>query len=317
MPSSVSRKSWLLLAPAVLLLGVVAYRAGVLAEAGDAPGPAPAARAMAAPLPAMAPQRERSRAERLSVVLGDDGLPLNRRAAFERSQDLYGYAQQLRGAADAGDAEAAWLVSRVYDYCAGYAMNPDGYAADTRAIRDAQLSTSANMAQARERVGRRCAGFVPGDGLTRQAIVAQRVQAARGGNLAAEAALLALGMPLQRSPGYKRDLVERVQASGDPDAYLALAPAMGLAASGDDSLDERVAGTAFTELAWQLAACRLGLDCGPDSSLMTSYCANGGICSQDPTQDFSSFVYDAAVPRQGTDTMNDMVNHLVETGAGS
>ncbi|EKU25798.1 hypothetical protein XTG29_01169 [Xanthomonas translucens pv. graminis ART-Xtg29] len=144
--------------------------------------------------------------------------------------------------------------------------------------------------------------------------------AARGGNLAAEAALLTLGQPLQSSAGYKRHLVERVRASGDPDAYLALAPAMGLAASGDDSLDERIAGTAFTELAWQLAACRLGLDCGPDSELMTRYCANGGICSPDPTQDFSSFVYDAAVPRQGTDTMNEMVNKLVETtatGAGS
>ncbi|MCW1777233.1 hypothetical protein NB693_23145 [Pantoea ananatis] len=52
--------------------------------------------------------------------------------------------------------------------------------------------------------------------------------------------------------------------------------------------------------------------------MMTRYCANGGICSRDPTQDFSSFVYDAAVPRQGTDTMNDMVNRLVDSkGAGS
>jgi hypothetical protein len=244
----------------------------------------------------------------------------DRRTALERSPDLYRTAQQLSAAAAQGDADASWLLSRIYDYCAGYAMNPAGYAADTRAIDAAQLPTSGRMVAARARVGRRCAGFVPGDGLTRQAIVAQRVQAARGGNLAAEAALLTLGQPLQSSAGYKRDLVERVRASGDPDAYMALAPAMGLAARGDDSLDERIAGTAFTELAWQLAACRLGLDCGPNSELMTRYCANGGICSQDPTQDFSSFVYDAAVPRQGTDTMNEMVNRLVDTtarGAGS
>ncbi|PPU98015.1 hypothetical protein FZ025_07365 [Xanthomonas hyacinthi] len=242
----------------------------------------------------------------------------DRRAALERSSDLYRSAQQLSAAAAQGDADASWLLSRIYDYCAGYAMDPAGYATDTRAIDTAQLPTSARMAAARARVGRRCAGFVPGDGLSRQAIVAQRVQAARGGNLAAEAALLALGQPLQPSAGYKRDLIGRVRASADPDAYMALAPAMGLAASGDDSLDERIAGTAFTELAWQLAACRLGLDCGPDSELMTRYCANGGICAQDPTQDFSSFVYDAAVPRQGTDTMNDMVNRLVDTtGAGS
>ncbi len=315
MPFAVSRKTWLLLAPAALLLGVVGYRAVLLAAAPALPATAGAAAATpaAVDVPAQDPRR------RTSVQALPAASP-DRRTALERSPDLYRTAQQLSAAAAQGDADASWLLSRIYDYCAGYAMDPAGYAADTRAIDAARLPTSGRMVAARAQVGRRCAGFVPGDGLTRQAIVAQRVQAARGGNLAAEAALLTLGQPLQSSAGYKRDLVERVRASGDPDAYMALAPAMGLAASGDDSLDEHIAGTAFTELAWQLAACRLGLDCGPNSELMTGYCANGGICSQDPTQDFSSFVYDAAVPRQGADTMNEMVNRLVDTtatGAGS
>ncbi|AKK69174.1 hypothetical protein [Xanthomonas translucens] len=315
MPFAVSRKTWLLLAPAALLLGVVGYRAVLLAAAPALPPVA--ASAAAAPVAMDVPDQDQRR--RSSVQVLPAASP-DRRAALERSPDLYRTAQQLSAAAAQGDADASWLLSRIYDYCAGYAMDPAGYAADTRAIDAAQLPMSARMAVARARVGRRCAGFVPGDGLTRQAIVAQRVRAARGGNLAAEAALLALGQPLQSSAGYKRHLVERVRASGDPDAYLALAPAMGLAANGDDSLDERIAGTAFTELAWQLAACRLGLDCGPNSELMTRYCANGGICSQDPAQDFSSFVYAAAVPRQGTDTMNEMVNRLMDTtatGAGS
>jgi hypothetical protein len=44
--------------------------------------------------------------------------------------------------------------------------------------------------------------------------------------------------------------------------------------------------------------------------LMTSYCANGGICSKDPGQDFESFVYDAAVPRQSEGRMNQLVDSL-------
>jgi len=306
-----SRTTWLLLAPAALLLGVVAYRA--LPRTAAPAAPASAVVAVAPDLARAQPEQRPSSA----VPALAQAEPSDRRAALERSPDLYRTAQQLSAAVAQGDADASWLLSRIYDYCAGYAMDPAGFAADTRAIGAAQLPLSARMVAARARVGQRCAGFVPGDGLTRQAIIAQRVQAARGGNLAAEAALLALGQPLQASADYKRDLVERVRASGDPDAYMALAPAMGLAARGDDSLDERIAGTQFTELAWQLAACRLGLDCGPDSELMTRYCANGGICSQDPTQDFPSFVYDAAVPRQGTDTMNEMVNRLMQTGAGS
>lgn len=309
----VSRPTWLLLAPAALLLGVVAYRALSLPAA-------PAASAPAAPMVVGAAPASAAPATATAPVVASMPAPARLRgeADGERGADLYRAAQQLSIAAAHGDPEASWRLSRIYDYCAGYAMDPVGYGADTRAIADARLPTSAQMVQARARVGRRCAGFVPGDGLTRQAIVAQRVQAARGGNLAAEAALLALGQPLHAGAEYKRDLVARVRASGDPDAYVALAPAMGLAASGDDGLDGRVAGTQFSELAWQLAACRLGLDCGPDSELMTRYCANGGICSRDPTQDFSSFVYDAAVPRQGTDTMNDMVNRLLDSkGAGS
>lgn len=305
----VSRPTWLLLAPAALLLGVVAYRALSL----------PATPAVSTPVTAVAAGASRASAVPVTTpVLPSAPSRLRGDAEGERGADLYRAAQQLSIAAAHGDPEASWRLSRIYDYCAGYAMDPVGYGADTRAIADARLPMSAQMVQARARVGRRCAGFVPGDGLTRQAIVAQRVQAARGGNLAAEAALLALGQPLHAGAEYKRDLVARVRASGDPDAYVALAPAMGLAASGDDGMDGGVAGTQFSELAWQLAACRLGLDCGPDSELMTRYCANGGICSRDPTQDFSSFVYDAAVPRQGTDTMNDMVNRLVDTtGAGS
>ncbi|WP_295917641.1 hypothetical protein [uncultured Xanthomonas sp.] len=306
----VSRPTWLLLAPAALLLGVVAYRVLSLPAAPMA-ALAPASVVAADAYPASATPATASRQASAPARLREE-------KEGEHSADLYRAAQQLSIAAAHGDPEASWRLSRIYDYCAGYAMDPVGYGADTRAIADARLPTSAQMVQARARVGRRCAGFAPGDGLTRQAIVAQRVQAARGGNLAAEAALLALGQPLHAGAEYKRDLVARVRASGDPDAYVALSPAMGLAASGDDSLDGRVAGTQFSELAWQLAACRLGLDCGPDSELMTRYCANGGICSRDPTQDFSSFVYDAAVPRQGTDTMNDMVNRLVDSkGAGS
>jgi hypothetical protein len=67
----------------------------------------------------------------------------------------------------------------------------------------------------------------------------------------------------------------------------------------------------MSELAWQLAACRLGQDCGPDSSLMTSYCANGGICSRDPSQGFERFVFDAAVPRQSADVLNEMIDSLI------
>ena len=82
----------------------------------------------------------------------------------------------------------------------------------------------------------------------------RRAEAAEAGSLAAEAALAASGRPLSDDDGYLSDLASRVRQSRDPEAYLALSPAMGIAASGKPELADEVAGTQFTELAWQLAA---------------------------------------------------------------
>ena len=56
--------------------------------------------------------------------------------------------------------------------------------------------------------------------------------------------------------------------------------------------------------------------CGPRSALMTQYCASGGICARDATQDFEGFVYDAAIPRQGAEELEDMVDALLQGASG-
>lgn len=235
------------------------------------------------------------------------------RQQFEQARDLYAYAQTLRSRADAGEPEAIWLLTRVYDYCANYSNAPVDYGNDTRTIEAMKLRGSATMAASRARVSERCARFVPADNLSYPMILVKRVEAAKAGSLPAEASLLAAGKPLETTEDYRRSLVERVVRSKDAEAFSALAPGMGIAANGRSTSGfayNRVAGTQFAELAWQLAACKLGKDCSSQGSLMTSYCANGGICSQDPQQDFESFVYDAAIPRQGADVVQEMVYSL-------
>ncbi|WP_243733152.1 hypothetical protein [Luteimonas yindakuii] len=233
-------------------------------------------------------------------------------AAFERAPDLYALSRDLAPAVMAGDAEALWVNSRIHDYCGGYAASPAGYARDTDVLAQLGGHGAAALRNARDRVAQRCGRFAPVDALTVAGIVRQREQAALAGHLAAEASLLAMDVPLDDSPEYLRDLVERVQHSGDAQAFSALSPGMGVAASGQRAFSGLVAGTQFAELAWQLAACRQGLACGPGSALMTQYCASGGICSRDGTQDFAHFVYDAAIPRQGAEQVEDMVDTLLQ-----
>ncbi|VXA92285.1 conserved hypothetical protein [Luteimonas sp. 9C] len=241
--------------------------------------------------------------------------PLQR--AFEQAGDLFTFRQQLQPLAASGDADARWVLSRVDEYCAGFARDPAGFARDSALISELQLDAARALGAARDRIGARCGRFVPQDAPTFVQLVEQRQDAAEAGSLAAEAALLAMGAPLQDDMDYRRGLVERVQASRDPDAFVALSPAMGVAASGDVALADTVAGTQASELAWQLAACDLGLDCSADGALMTEYCANGGICAREARQDFSAFVRDAAVPRQGADEIDRMKKTLVEGAPAS
>lgn len=236
------------------------------------------------------------------------------RREFERSEDLFAFLQWIEPQAAAGDADARWLVSRVHEYCGVYARAPLDYQRDTGLIESLALPAARPLAQARGRVATRCRRFVPADDVADAAmLMEQRRLAALAGSLAAEAALLAMGEPLEDDPDYRVELVDRVQASRDPEAFVALAPAMGLAAAGDPALDVdgQLAGDLSSELAWQLAGCELGQDCAPTGALMTAYCANGGVCARGAQQDFPSFVRETALSRRDADAIDDMVDALV------
>ncbi len=313
-------KTWLLVLPAVAMLGVAGYRASGHGHGTQDGVAAPMAVSAPSVGEALAPVMPEALTRRLSGIERStalpSGLPLDIRADIEGDTDLFAYAQRLRVQADNGNHEARWMLSRVYDYCAQYAVDPGGYRLDNNVLAGLGLSAAPAMVQARERVAQRCGGFVPGDRLGPTLVIGERRRAAQEGNLAAEASLLAEGEPLHDSEQYRRDLVQRVKDSRDPEAYMALAPAMGMRAAGDKAMTGLIAGEQLSELAWRVAACELGLPCGADSVLVNSYCANGGICSQSGTQDFRDFVYDAAVSRQGAGKMKEWIKRLIGTGAG-
>ncbi|HFL6371444.1 TPA: hypothetical protein ACG4OH_004003, partial [Stenotrophomonas maltophilia] len=154
-------KTWLLVLPAVAVLGVAGYRAS--GHAGSVPvtaGELPTAQ-VAAPLPVVpeALARRLAAFERGNAL--PSGLPLDLRADIEDATDLYAYAQRLRVQADDGNHEARWMLSRVYDYCAQYAIDPGGYRLDNNVLAGLGLTAAPAMVQARERVAQRCGGFVP------------------------------------------------------------------------------------------------------------------------------------------------------------
>jgi hypothetical protein len=314
--SSPARRVLAVLACAGLLVGL-----GALATSGDGqpartmpgggaivPGVQPAVADGPSASPAREPDRDAyapARAAQPSVL----------RQGFEQSDDLYAFARALAPAVDRGEPEAVWLMSRVIETCAGLAADPAGFARDTERLAGIHVAAAGTMRAARERVRERCRRFAASDGLSMASAGRLRLDAARAGSLVAEAELLGMGQPLAQGQDYANDLVTRVRDSLDAEAFLAISPAMG-GAGGPDVFSQPDIAPQFRELVWQLAACRLGLDCGPDSALMTSYCVNGGICSRDRGQGFEEFVYDAAVPRQSADLVRSMVDMLVRGNGG-
>lgn len=280
----------------------------VTSTAAGAPGP----RTSPSAATAHAPARAAAHPVTTATTASAPRPRMSRPQAFERSSDLFAFARQLQPAADAGDAEAQWLVSRVHEYCDGYTRAPVDYDRDTALIESLGLRAARPLGEARGRVAERCRRFGPGDTVGFLQLVQQRQAAADAGSLAAEAALLAMGEPVGADAHYRRDLVERVQASRDPEAYAALAPAMGIAAAEDVAMAGQIAGTRISEQAWRLAACRLGLDCSQKGALMTTYCANGGICARNDTQDFSAFVREAGLSPGEVDEVDHMVDVLVD-----
>lgn len=305
----------------MLALGLWLSRGGHGApDAPSAPGAAtsapgrPAAATMINAIPVTPPPVSRDDAR-------PDGMPATVRPApplrqgLEAGDDLFAYAQQLQPALREGDPEAAWLMSRVVDYCAGYASDPAAFARDSATLAAAGFPAVEAMNAARARVATRCRRFTPGDGFSPARVRQLRMQAAQGGSLPAEAELLARGEPVATSDDYPGALLERIASAGDAAAFGALSTAVEV----PDwlSLLDRDIAPQYQAVVWQLAACRMGADCGPGSTLMTSYCVNGGICSRDPSQGFEAFVYDAAIPRQSVDHVSAAVDALVERFGGA
>lgn len=215
--------------PAVAVLGVAGYRAsGHAATSSVKAGGsgAVAAADSAAPLAgdaggARAPPGTLRAWQRIAVRAAPD-----LRADIEDASatDLYAYAQRLRAQADEGNHEARWMLSRVYDYCAQYAVDPGGYRLDNNVLAGLGLTAAPAMVQARTRRAALWwfrAGRQAGHGLG-------AVRTSQGGRTRQSGWLRLRCSPRAnrcRTAPSTAVTAERVRTSRDPEAFMAIAPA--------------------------------------------------------------------------------------------
>ncbi len=182
----------------------------------------------------------------------------------------------LQARADAGDAAAQRELALAYDRCLMVSLDPSDYPRQIQAFASTRGSAeeAAIVEQAGQALMEECAGLDDGQRIPLDAITLWMQQAAQGGDLEAIATTWRLGNThaLEQAA-----LWDRVIAEGNAGALYALSN-LYQADERDRRFGDVLAGdTASTAL--ELAACRLGKDCGSGSVFMRTMCTAAGACA--------------------------------------
>lgn len=228
---------------------------------------------------------------------------------FESAPDLRRFLDSILQRAKYGDPDAQWVMFQTHEYCKGYTRSPARFSMETEALATGIPQEQASrLKEARSRVSDRCRNIMPADIPSEADLLSLLADAAGSGHLAAKASLLSLDVDHTSPDEDIRQITQDVRQSRDPQAYLAISNAMGIGASGRENVFGDVSGTEYATYAWQLAACRRGLACGPTSAIMTSYCSTGGVCGQ--FTDLRDLILNGLVPSRDAARVEEMAAGL-------
>lgn len=285
-----------LAAAAILLavLGFLAYR-HLVPEAAAGPDD----RATTSPAPVRADSR--------THVPRDQSTGTSSR----QDVDLFSEVTSLLSKSEAGDPKASYRIASIYEECWQYALNPTGFESDIKLKASVRKDLAPKLRSVGASITQRCGRFV-GHDIGPIAMRAMLERAAKQGSAAAKARLFAESAAMgQVSEKDLQENVGRVLASRDPEAFAALAPAMGRMSEGSQSaVAPYPAGNDLAEAAWNVAACRLGRSCGASSPTVIGMCLSGGINCE--LRDIEAFYTQAVLPPAEAAKLGQLVNQLVQ-----
>lgn len=248
-------------------IAVVLVGAGLIWKRDAAGEAAPAEKAAVAPEPASGSMGSTD-AARPSAARGAQRwqFPVRSEAA----------TKALQARADAGDAAAQRELALAYDRCLMVSLDPADYPRQIHAF--ASTRGSAEEAAIAEQAGQalmeECAGLDDGQRIPLDAITMWMQQAAQGGDLEA---IATTWRPGNTHALEQAALWDRVIAERHAEALYALSN-LYQADERDRRFGDVLAGD-HASTALELAACRLGKDCGPGSVFMRTMCTAAGACA--------------------------------------
>jgi|GEM_PF-6783188 len=197
---------------------------------------------------------------------------------FEQSRNLKNLINEMSVSAEQGDREAARLLAMAKTECAGLAVDPYQMAS-FRDMAEKIHDPAARSAAVRSiKIYEERCRELSRDGITMVRDIAQQWRKADAlGDPVAKAFRLiesgAVGGAAAKAE------IEEVVRSKNPQAIAFLSEIMGPESSGKEDVLGPYSGSAVARAAWLLAACDLGMDCGPESYTVRQLCLKGQMCS--------------------------------------
>lgn len=232
-------------------------------------------------------------------------------ASATKSPNLYHQYRTLKQRAEAGDAVAQRLVAQLFVDCAYIYDHPLKFTplelSDIPADSPESLSVDAHRA-----LHQNCAQVEGGARVTLKEAQYWYEKAAENGDLAAWAIVNMLRHPPLTTDEAQRFL-EDVIESKDPVAVFAYGNVMGGPVT--ENLGEGYAPLVSNNagLAWMLAGCRMGMDCGLESPLVNNLCLQQGVCGKGDYEQAMKSVIESEADREALDQQIEAVLAILET----
>ena len=225
-----------------------------------------------------------------------DVVGSQRRLWYELSFSL------VKSRAEQGDAEAQWLLSQMYDYCFFYNMKPQATLEGFDYMAKSRPQDKRNIERIKKEQIARCATVDGGKLIPGEAITLWLDQSAKQGHLVA--ILRQATLAQEKNAAKLLDYVEQVKRSKSPREVFEMGAVTRLIEPHwkDEQTAAAFSSGKHAEHAWQLAACRSGLDCSQSSMIMYWACYQGG-CAYD---NYEQYVMNTQITPEGR-------RHLEET----
>ncbi len=198
---------------------------------------------------------------------------------FEQSRNLKNLINEMSVSAEQGDREAARLLAMAKTECAGSAVDPY-QVASLRTMAEKIQDPSAKNATIRNiRIYEERCSELSRDGITMVRTIEQQWRNADAlGDPVAKAFRLVERGAVAGGAAAKAE-IEEIVRSKNPQAIALLSEIMGPESSGREDVLGPYSGSQVARAAWLLAACDLGMNCGPESYTVRQLCLKQQICS--------------------------------------